>query len=118
MITTLGALALAVAFIVALYAMIAGLIGGKRRVSELVDSARNGVIVNTMLVSIAVGAMGYALVTRDFSIALVANHSSRDLPLFPYTLTALWSGQAGSLLFWSWILSLYGIAVVLRKWQK
>lgn len=118
MITTLGALALAVAFIVALYAMLAGLIGGKRRVSELVDSARNGVIVNTVLVSIAVGAMGYALVTRDFSIALVANHSSRDLPLFPYTLTALWSGQAGSLLFWSWILSLYGIAVVLRKWQK
>ncbi|HZQ08702.1 MAG TPA: cytochrome c-type biogenesis CcmF C-terminal domain-containing protein, partial [Anaerolineae bacterium] len=77
-----------------------------------------GVIVFGALVSLAVLAILYALVTRDFSLSLVANHTSRDLPIFPYTITALWSGQNGSLLFWSWILSLYGLVVVLKKWES
>lgn len=115
--TLLGSIALTVALVVAVYSALAGFIGGKRDIPELADSARNGVIVYAVLVTSAVVAMLYALVNRDFSIALVANHTSRDLPLIPYTITALWSGQAGSLLFWSWLLSLYGLAVVLRKWS-
>jgi cytochrome c-type biogenesis protein CcmF len=55
--------------------------------------------------------LGVALYFHDFSIALVANSTSRDLPTL-YRVTALWSNQAGSLLFWSWILSLYSTAVV------
>lgn len=115
--TTLGSIAITVALVVAAYTMIAGFIGARRRIPELVDSARNGVVVFTVLMTLAIIAILYALVTRDFSIELVANHSSRDLPILPYTLTALWSGQSGSLLFWSWILSLYGLAVVVRKWD-
>lgn len=116
--TTLGSIALTVAFVVAFYSMIAGYVGARRRIPELGNSARNGAIVFTVLVTMAIIAIGYALVTRDFSLALVANHSSRDLPIFPYTLTSLWSGQSGSLLFWSWILSLYGLVVVLKKWES
>lgn len=116
--TILGSIALTVAFVVALYSMIAGYVGARRRIPELGNSARNGAIVFTVLVTIAIVAIGYALVTRDFSLSLVANHSSRDLPIFPYTLTSLWSGQSGSLLFWSWILSLYGLVVVLKKWES
>lgn len=116
--TTLGSIALTVAFVVALYAMIAGYLGARRRIPELADSARNGVIVFGVLVTVAIIAISYALVTRDFSLVLVANHTSRDLPIFPYTLTALWGGQSGSLLFWSWILSLYGLVVVLKKWES
>lgn len=118
MLTTLGSLSLALALVVAVYAMVAGYLGGRRRVLELVDSARNGVILYAALVSLAILALGYALVTRDFSLQLVANHTSRDLPLFPYSLTALWAGQSGSLLFWSWLLSLYGLVAVVRKWQQ
>lgn len=113
---TLGSIALTVAFVVAVYSMIAGYVGGRQRITELANSARNGVIVFCALSTVAVVAIVYLLVQRDFSIALVANHTSRDLPLFPYTITALWGGQSGSLLFWSWILSLYGLAVVLKKW--
>lgn len=113
----LGSISLTVAFVVAIYTTIAGYVGARRRIPELVDSARNGVIVFGVLVSLAVVCIVYALVTRDFSLQLVANHTSRDLPLFPYTITALWSGQNGSLLFWSWILSLYGLVVVLKRWQ-
>src|SRR5512138_690578 len=110
--TFLGSTALLVALVVAVYSVVAGVIGARRRVPELAESARNGALVFAALISTAIAALIYALVTRDFSIALVANHTSRDLPLFPYTFTALWSGQAGSLLFWSWLLSLYGVAVV------
>lgn len=116
--TTLGSISLTVAFVVAVYSMIAGYLGARRKLPELAESARNGVIVFGVLVTIAVVAICYALVTRDFSIELVANHSSKDLPLFPYTITALWSGQNGSLLFWSWVLSIYGLVVVLKKWES
>jgi cytochrome c-type biogenesis protein CcmF len=38
----------------------------------------------------------------------------------PYYLkiTALWGGQAGSLVFWSWLLSAFASAVTLRKWDR
>ena len=39
-------------------------------------------------------------------MAYVAAHSNRALPLF-YKFAALWSGQEGSLLFWSLLLSIY-----------
>ena len=33
-------------------------------------------------------------------------------------LTALWGGQAGSLLFWSWLMAAFGSAVAIRKWNR
>ncbi len=114
---TLGSISLIVAFVVTSYSAIAGFIGGRRNIPELVDSARNGVIVYAVLTTIAFLTIIYAFVTRDFSLQLVANHSSRDLSLL-LTLTAVWSGQAGSLLFWTWILSLYGLTAILRNWTS
>jgi cytochrome c-type biogenesis protein CcmF len=32
--------------------------------------------------------------------------------------TALWGGQEGSLLFWSWLMSAFTTAVTLRKWDR
>lgn len=40
----------------------------------------------------------------DFSLSVVANHSSIDTPVF-YKLTAMWSSQEGSLLLWAFLLS-------------
>ncbi len=50
----------------------------------------------------------YALLSSDFSILYVVNYTSRDLPLF-YKFTAWWGGQAGSLMFWLFVLSVYTI---------
>ncbi|MGK2852257.1 MAG: heme lyase CcmF/NrfE family subunit, partial [Candidatus Limnocylindrales bacterium] len=49
--------------------------------------------------------MEIALMTRDFSVAYVAEVGSRATPLL-YTIAALWSAQAGSLILWAAILSL------------
>ncbi len=114
---TLGSISLTVAFVVTIYSAIAAFLGGRRNIPELVNSARNGVIVHAVLTTIAFLVIIYAYVTRDFSLALVAKSSSRDLSLL-LTLTAVWSGQAGSLLFWTWILSLYGLTAILRNWTS
>ncbi len=114
---TLGALSIFVGLVVAIYTALAAWIGAKRHIPALVQSARNGTLAYAGLATLAVGLIVIALYMHDFSIALVANSTSRDLQTI-YTITALWSNQAGSLLFWSWILSLYSAAVVLRKWDR
>jgi cytochrome c-type biogenesis protein CcmF len=114
---TIGSVSIFIALVIAAYTMIAAWLGAKRNLPELLNSARNGILAYTILMTVAVAVMVIALVTRDFSIALVANSTSRELQML-YTISALWSNQAGSLLFWSWILSLYSAIVVLTKWKS
>ncbi len=54
---------------------------------------------------ICVVVIEHAFMTNDFSIAVVASHSSVDTPPF-YKFTAMWSSQQGSLLLWAFILSI------------
>ena len=37
---------------------------------------------------------------------------------FYLKVTALWGGQAGSLILWSWLMSAFAMAVTLRKWER
>ena len=46
-----------------------------------------------------------AFLRDDFSVELVADHSSTTTPTV-YKLTAMWSSQGGSLLLWAWVLSI------------
>ncbi|MBI3741329.1 MAG: heme lyase CcmF/NrfE family subunit, partial [Chloroflexi bacterium] len=110
-------LILFISFLLAIYCTLAAYLGARRGIPQLTASARNGILAYTALTSLAMIALVIALLARDFSLALVANATSRDLPTL-YTITALWSNQSGSLLFWSWILSLYSAAVVLLKWKR
>lgn len=114
---TIGAIAVFIALVVAVYTTIAAWVGVRRRMPELLASARNGILAYAGLTSLTIGILVFALYTHDFSIALVANSTSRELQTL-YTVTALWSNQAGSLLFWSWILSLYSAVAILRKWDR
>jgi cytochrome c-type biogenesis protein CcmF len=114
---TLGSISIFIALVVAIYTTIAAWVGARRNLPELLASARNGIFAHAALMTVAIGVIVVALYTRDFALALVANSTSRDLQTI-YTITALWSNQAGSLLFWSWILSLYSAIVVALKWQS
>ena len=66
------------------------------------------------VIALTVGLMvlGHALYTKDFDFAYVAQYSSRLLP-WHYSLSALWVGQAGSLLLWAWMLGL--LALLFRR---
>ncbi len=96
---------------VALFAAVISLIGGLRNRPNFVESARNGVYTLAAVASIAVLVLEFGLITDDFSLNAVAATSSRSLSLF-YKVTSFWGGQAGSLLFWAWLLSLYSAAVL------
>ncbi len=114
---TIGILSVFLALVVAIYSTVAAWFGVRLGMTELVKSARNGILAYSGLMTFAILLLVLALYAHDFSIALVANSTSRELETI-YTITALWSNQAGSLLFWSWILSLYSAVVVLRKWDR
>ncbi len=112
-IADLGYAAIVTAFAVAVYGAVAAFVGSRARIYELWLSARNAVFVVFGLTSIASVALVYSFLARDFGIRYVADHSSSDLPL-TYTFAGWWAGQAGSLLFWAWVLSLLAVIVVLQ----
>ncbi len=63
------------------------------------------------------GLLLYSLITADYSLAYVQRQISGDMNLF-YRIAAFWGGQAGSLIFWVLVLSLYGFIVCLREKQE
>ena len=69
------------------------------------DSARRAIYAMAALLTVCVVTLEISFLRDDFSVALVADHSSTTTPT-GYKLTAMWSSQAGSLLLWAWVLSL------------
>jgi cytochrome c-type biogenesis protein CcmF len=88
----IGAIALRLAFVVAVYATTISFLGGWRQKSLWVRSAERAVYAVFALVSIAMVVMLYALATHDFSVQYVARVSNRAMPMF-YTMAALWGGR-------------------------
>jgi cytochrome c-type biogenesis protein CcmF len=111
----LGRAALIVAFGLALYAALAGgyaAYHGRRRLHE---SARNALVGAFAATAVAALVLLQALHERDLTFTYVAEHSSRKLP-FPYSVSAFWGGQEGSLLLWLLVLTGLGsLAVVLNR---
>ena len=107
----LGIACLVVAFLTAVYAVVAGVVAGVSRRHAYTVSARRAFYCLAGLLLLAMGLLEAAYLRSDFSFALVAQNSSSDTPTF-YKLTAVWSSQAGSLLLWVLLLSLFGSAVL------
>ncbi len=120
MIFNFGYLVLVLALILAVSGMAAGFYGGYKRNTKLAVVSINAVYAVGALVILAAVILWYGLLTDKFQVLYVWNHSERNLPNF-YKFSALWGGQAGSLLFWTFILSIYSILVVSvnrrRHWQ-
>lgn len=107
----LGHLSLMVALALAVYATLALFFGTRRRLPELISSGRNAVWGALAMTALAFLALEYLLIRQDFSVAYVARQTSLGQPLF-YTITGVWGGQEGSLLFWAFVLILYTAAVM------
>jgi cytochrome c-type biogenesis protein CcmF len=112
-----GSFSLLLALIAAAYAIVAGVLAIRTRNPLLTKSARHAGIAVFLLVTLAVACLEYLFFTDNFSMAYVAEHSNRDLPAF-YKFAALWAGQEGSLLFWSWLLSIYAFFALFLNRKK
>src|SRR5919109_2911915 len=116
----LGSFALLLALVLSGYAFVAGILallrpssGPARGPDRLGETARRAGIAIWITVTVAAVALLVAAFSNDFSVAYIAHHSNIALP-GPYKFATLWSGQEGSLLFWAWLLSSYGLVLRLR----
>jgi cytochrome c-type biogenesis protein CcmF len=92
------------------HSLVAILRRGSERIGE---TARRAGIATFAAVFLAAVVLVTCAFQNDFSIAYIFHHSNRDLP-GPYKFAVLWSGQEGSLLFWSLLLAAYGFVLRLR----
>ena len=77
------------------------------------ETARRAGVACFAAVLLAAVVLVTAAFQNDFTIAYIFHHSNRDLSA-PYKFATLWSGQEGSLLFWSLLLAAYGFVLRLR----
>ncbi len=107
-----GSISIFLSFVVSIYVLIASVLSARLNRRDFLNSAKNGVISICLLLIIAAICLINSLVNLDFSLKYVALNTSTDLPLI-YRVTALWAGQAGSLLLWSLVLSIFSALVVI-----
>src|SRR5213594_24796 len=112
-----GTLCLFLALAASGWAVIASLNGWRARLGELVLSAERAVYATWALVVLSVLSLEYCIFTDQFGLEYVASYSNRALPKI-YKFTSLWGGQAGSLLFWEFILITYASLIVLTNRRR
>jgi cytochrome c-type biogenesis protein CcmF len=108
---------LLVSFVVTVYSGIAAFYGVRSKSSALVESARRAQLLTFPLITISSITLIYLLVNNHFEVSFVYEVTSRSMPTY-LKVTAWWGGQAGSLVFWSWLLAVFTSAVTLRKWDR
>src|SRR5579863_6637338 len=115
----IGSFALLLALALAVYSFLAGFVSlfFQNKEDETMDrvgeTARRAGVACFAAVLLAAVVLVTAAFQNDFTIAYIFHHSNRDLSA-PYKFATLWSGQEGSLLFWSLLLAAYGFVLRLR----
>jgi cytochrome c-type biogenesis protein CcmF len=117
MIANLGYGALIITFLVTLFGIGAAIYGMVQKKPAWVDSARNAMLLTFPLLTISALSIIFLLATDHYEVEYVAHVTSRSMPMY-LKVTALWGGQAGSLIFWSWLMAAFASAVTLRKWDR
>ncbi|MDO8519080.1 MAG: cytochrome c-type biogenesis CcmF C-terminal domain-containing protein [Deltaproteobacteria bacterium] len=113
----IGSHLLGLAFPAALFSSLFYLVGASQNKKNLVLAARRATTLSFVLITAAVATLIAAFLTNDFSLLYVHNYSSSSLPVF-YKLTGLWAGLDGSILFWTWLVSLYSVIVLAQHKGK
>ncbi|QED49033.1 heme lyase CcmF/NrfE family subunit [Cytobacillus dafuensis] len=110
----IGNIALILGIVISLYSLAANIVGLKRKDRRWLESARGGIMSLAFVTSIAAFLLFYILGTSQFQYQYVAAYTNSQLPLI-YKLAAFWAGNAGSLLLWTFLLSIYAAIIVFNK---
>src|SRR5579884_895499 len=113
----IGALAVLLAFCLAVYSAVASVVGKLRSRAALAVSAQRAVYAVWAMLTLASACLVYSLIAGDYRMAYVAEHTNLAMPTI-YKFTAWWGGQEGSLLLWSWLLSTYSAVVIWTSGRK
>src|SRR5437773_7644083 len=112
---SLGSALLLATFVVCSYAAAISVVGARRRSRRLIESGVGAFYLITALMIAASAVMINAFLTGDFSIKYVVHYSDSVQPLF-YKITSYWGGLDGSIMFWVFLLSIFGaIAIYVNR---
>src|SRR5438552_3646945 len=108
---SLGSALLLATFVVCSYAAVASVAGARRRSRRLIESGIGAFYLIAALMAAGTAVMINAFLTNDYSIKYVAHYSDSVQPLF-YKITSYWGGLDGSIMFWVFLLSVFGTVAV------
>jgi len=108
---SLGYFTLLAAFVVCSYVVAASVAGARRGSRRLVESGIGAFHLVTALMTVASAIIIHAFVTDDYTIKYVQHYSDAVQPLF-YKITSYWGGLDGSIMFWVFLLSIFGSIAV------
>ncbi|CAG0963257.1 partial Cytochrome c-type biogenesis protein CcmF, partial [Anaerolineae bacterium] len=117
MLAEIGLTCLLLAFIAAVYAVIAALYGARKHNDRFVNSARNAALLTFPLLLVSALVLLIGLLNHQYQIAYVWQVSNPSTPDF-YRFTALWGSQQGSLLFWCLVMSAFSAAAITLNWRS
>src|SRR5918996_1263155 len=112
---SLGTFLLLATFVVCSYAATSSVVGARRRSRRLIESGIGAFHLVAALMTVASAVIINAFLTDDFSIKYVVQNSDSVQPLF-YKITSYWGGLDGSIMFWVFLLAIFGsIAVYVNR---
>ncbi len=117
MLAEIGQSTTILAFLAALYAVAMGVYGGRTHSERWIHSARNAAIATFPLLLAATGALVIALMNGEYQMSYVWSVTDPQTPDL-YRLTALWGSQEGSILFWSFLMSLFSAGALVLNWRS
>jgi cytochrome c-type biogenesis protein CcmF len=114
---SLGTFTLLAAFVAGAYAAAASVAGARRRSTRLIESGLGAFHLVTALMVLASGVIVHAFVTNNYAVKYVQRYSDTAQPLF-YKLASYWGGLDGSILFWVFLLSVFGSIAVYSNRER
>ena len=82
-----------------------------------IDLSERSIIATCLSIFLATICLLNELLISNFNLQYVAQYTSYETPMF-YKVTSLWAGQAGSLLFWTFIMSVYTLIYIFFTLNK
>jgi cytochrome c-type biogenesis protein CcmF len=116
-VASLGTFTLLATFVAAAYAIAASVAGARRRSPRLVESGVGAFYLTAALMTVASCIIVHAFVTGDFSIKYIQHYSDSAQPL-AYKIASYWGGLDGSIMFWVFLLSVFGTVAVATNRER
>ena len=114
---SLGSFLLLASFVGCAYAIAASVAGARRRSLRLIESGTGAFYFVAALMTVASGVMVHAFVTNNYGIKYVQRYSDGAQPL-AYKIASYWGGLDGSIMFWVFLLSLFGTVAVYTNRER
>jgi cytochrome c-type biogenesis protein CcmF len=109
----LGRPSLLVALLFSLLSITAFIVASRTGRRDLSEAGKRALYATFGFTALATVSLITALLAHDFSLSYVTNYTSRSLSV-PYTISSLWGGMEGSLLFWTTLLTAFSALAIAK----